>query len=55
MEYFLNEIDVFECLVHPKKLWAECIISSGWKSHSMNEEERFRVVLPALLRVCVCV
>lgn len=30
--HFMNEVDVFEYMIHPKKLWAEGIISSRWKS-----------------------
>jgi hypothetical protein len=35
-DMILNEVDVFECVAHPKKLQVEGIISSRWKSHVGN-------------------
>ena len=35
-DMILNEVDVFECVAHPKKLQVEDIISSRWKSRVGN-------------------
>lgn len=35
-DMILNEVDVFECVAHPKKLQVEDIISFRWKSRVGN-------------------